>query len=450
MAQKLTWPQKLSFGMGAFGKDLVYAIVATYIFYYFTDVCFIAPAVVGTIFLVSRIFDAVNDPVMGWIVDNTRSRYGKFKPWLVIGTVINSIILILLFIKFDLSPSMMIVYAATMYILWGVTYTIMDIPYWSMVPDLGTTKEKRDQVSAIPRLFASAAGLCIGGFGMAIVETTGKGNDALGFSIFAVIVAIGFILCVGLTVINVPVRHNPGQDGTSAQKTTIPQMLKVLFRNEQVMCVLIIAILFNLMVQFNGGIGIYFLKYVSETQKLTPAFLFSGSLAQMAGIFAYPFLARIMSKTAILSISGILCLTCSAIIFTVKDFNLMWVVSAAVSFGISGGLTLPILTVMLADSVDYGERKFGTRNESIIFSTQTFVVKLASAFSGFIIGLGLQAANFEAEKPLMEEGKQILTFMMGGMPFIMFACYMGVYWLFYRRMRQSADKRTLYSGDLLP
>ena len=92
--EKLTWSQKLSFGAGAFGKDLVYSIVATYILVYFTDVCKINPAIVGTIFLVARIFDAINDPIMGLIVDNTHSRFGKFKPWLVIGTLTNAVVLV--------------------------------------------------------------------------------------------------------------------------------------------------------------------------------------------------------------------------------------------------------------------------------------------------------------------------------------------------------------------
>lgn len=207
MDQKLSWPQKLSFGMGAFGKDLVYGLVATFCMVYFTDVCRIDPVHVGIIFLAARIFDAVNDPVMGLVVDNTRSKYGKFKPWLVIGTVLNAIVLIALFLKFDLSPRGMVIYATITYILWGLTYTIMDIPYWSMIPDLGNTPEERDQVSAIPRLFASAAWMVIGATVLGAVQFLGGGSPAKGYALVALIVAVLFVVCTGITVCALPAAH---------------------------------------------------------------------------------------------------------------------------------------------------------------------------------------------------------------------------------------------------
>ncbi len=101
--RKLSWPAKISYGVGAFGKDLVYAIVATFFTYYLTDVCKISPVFVGSLFLAARLFDAVNDPVMGLIVDNTRSRRGKFRPWILLGTILNAIVLAFLFFNPGLS-----------------------------------------------------------------------------------------------------------------------------------------------------------------------------------------------------------------------------------------------------------------------------------------------------------------------------------------------------------
>ena len=95
--QRLTWPSRISYGVGAFGKDLVYAIVATFYMFYLTDICKISPIFVGNLFLVARIFDAVNDPIMGLIVDNTHTRWGKFRPWILLGTLLNAIVLFFLF-----------------------------------------------------------------------------------------------------------------------------------------------------------------------------------------------------------------------------------------------------------------------------------------------------------------------------------------------------------------
>ncbi len=432
--KKLTWGEKLSFGAGAFGKDLVYALVATFIFVYFTDVCYIAPATVGVIFLIARIFDAVNDPVMGLIVDNTRSRLGKFKPWLIIGTLVNAVVLVLLFCRWQLTPSGMIAYAAITYILWGLTYTIMDIPYWSMVPDLGSTVKERNEIAAIPRLFASTAWLLVGGCGLWTMERFGGGNPAQGYFHFAILIAVLFIGGVALTVFHVPVTH---QTATAAPRprTTVREMLRVLLRNDQVMCVLFISVIFNLMVQFNGGVAIYFFKNVLEENRLIAPYLFSGSLAQIAGIFCYPLLAARMTRGRVVLLASSSSLLAGVALFLTAALPPEIAVAGSLLLGFGGGLMLPLLTVMLADGVDYGEAKLGSRNESILFSTQTFVVKLASALSGFIIGLGLKAADYAPDLALGTGGKQILTVMMAGLPMLMVVIYLIVYWKFYHPTR---------------
>lgn len=171
--RKLSWPVKISYGVGAFGKDLVYAIVATFFTFYLTDICKISPIFVGYLFLAARLFDAINDPIMGLIVDNTRSRWGRFRPWILLGTILNAIVLAFLFFNPGLSGNQQLTYVAVTYFLRGLTYTIMDIPYWSMVPALTNDEKERNTVSVIPRIFASIAWLVIGSFGLKLVKWLG-------------------------------------------------------------------------------------------------------------------------------------------------------------------------------------------------------------------------------------------------------------------------------------
>ena len=133
---KLTKKEKVSYGLGAVGKDMVYMLSANYILYYYQDIMGVSAFAMGVILMAARIFDAFNDPVMGIVVAKTKTRWGKFRPWLLIGTIMNAIILYLMFMAPPaLNGGGLIAYAAVIYVLWGVTYTMMDIPF--LVHDSG-------------------------------------------------------------------------------------------------------------------------------------------------------------------------------------------------------------------------------------------------------------------------------------------------------------------------
>ena len=149
---KLTFKEKAAYGLGAVGKDMVYMLSASYVLYYFQDILGVSAIAMGVILLVARIFDAFNDPIMGIIVAKTKTKWGKFRPWLMIGTITNAVILVLMF---SAPPSLdgggLVAYAAVTYILWGVTYTMMDIPYWSMIPAFTKGGKEREGLSALAR-----------------------------------------------------------------------------------------------------------------------------------------------------------------------------------------------------------------------------------------------------------------------------------------------------------
>ena len=132
---KLGFKEKAAYGIGAVGKDMVYMLSASYILYYYQNIMGVSDWVMGIILMIARVFDAFNDPLMGVIVAKTKTKWGKFRPWLFIGTLTNALVLGAMFAAPPaLSGKGLAAYAAATYILWGVTYTMMDIPYWSMVP----------------------------------------------------------------------------------------------------------------------------------------------------------------------------------------------------------------------------------------------------------------------------------------------------------------------------
>lgn len=445
---------KLCFGIGAFGKDAVYAIVGTYLMMYLTDYRSVAPAFVGTLFMVARIWDAFNDPFMGMVVDNTRTKWGKFRPWILIGTVMNAIVLVLLFLNNGLEGQKYLVWCSVFYILWGMTYTVMDIPYWSMVPALTDDPNERNQISAIPRIFASCAWLVINSFGLALVGFLGRGDDVRGFSILASIISIVFILASIVTCLTCK-----EQVATAAkEKTSVKGMVNVLFKNDQVKVILGIALFFNIAYQLSNSFALYYFKYVAERTYadpgngvLYPIYAGVAGFAQMGSMALFPMLTKKIGKKASVFLASFLPVLGFALLwvsgyFIPTNAVMVGVCSAIVNCGI--GFMLVLITVILAEVVDYGEFKLGTRNESILFSMQTFVVKFAGAFSGFISGIGLTAIGYVANRQQTtgaENGMRIIMFLipaiLSALCFVFYTVGYKITPDFYEKIRETIRER---------
>ena len=433
--QRLTWTAKISYGAGAFGKDLVYAIVATFFMFYLTDICKVSPVFVGNLFLAARLFDAVNDPVMGLVVDNTRTRWGRFRPWILLGTILNAIVLVFLFLNPGLSGSRQLTYIAVTYFLWGVTYTLMDIPYWSMIPALTDDEKERDTISVIPRIFASVAWMLVGYFGLPLVKAFGGGDQAAGFTRLSGVIAGIFCLCSLITFFFV--KDRAGAAPERKNTTSVKEMVRILARNDQVIVVLILSLLFNLSFQLSNGFAVFYFKYAVGIPEMVSVYLLAAGIAQLGGLFGYPFFAAQAGRKTVFAVSALFPVAGFAVLLLgvfPSNASLLWgavfLTGGIINFGI--GLSLGILTVMLADVVDYGEFKLGTRNESILFSTQTFVVKLAGALSGFLTGAGLSLVGFVADAVQTPAAAAGIRGIMGGIPIVFSLAYLAVYWKFYR------------------
>lgn len=152
--RKTTWREKIGYGVGAIGLDLSYGMFYSFLSYYLSSVLGLKEAFLLILTPLARIWDGINDPMMGTIVDNTRFKKGKYRPWILIGAISNAVVLFLLFTKFGMSGTKLYIYIGIMYILWGMTNTMADIPYWSMVPSFTTDPDDRNMVSTVARTFS--------------------------------------------------------------------------------------------------------------------------------------------------------------------------------------------------------------------------------------------------------------------------------------------------------
>ncbi len=389
---ELTIKQKAAFGIGAVGKDMVYALSASYVMYYYQDVLGLSASFVGLILMIARFFDALNDPFMGVVVAKTRTRWGRFRPWIFSGTVLNALVLYALFASPVMSEAAMMVYFSIVYILWGVTYTMMDIPYWSMIPAVTETPKDRENLSMVGRTCAGVGSAIIAMFTMLLVGMLGGESERVGFRYVALIVSIIFV--VAEVICCASVRENTNSEMKTA---TVREMFSALFRNDQAMVVVGSIVLINSALYLTSNFIIYFFKYdYGGTGWKETYTLFStvGGAAQILGMMVlYPLLRKKLSSTQVFRLSLILAL-CGYITLLVLcliglSHNLVLLcIPGVVVFACNGMLTV-LTTLFLSNSVDYGELKTGRREESVIFSMQTFVVKAASGVAVFLTGIGL-------------------------------------------------------------
>lgn len=394
---KLTRKQKVSYGTGAIGKDMVYAFVSGFLLYYFNVVLGISGAFVGVLFMVARIFDAFNDPLMGVIVEKTKTRWGKFRPWLLLGTLSNAGVLYAMFsVPKGLTGAPLLVYISVAYILWGVTYTIMDIPYWSMIPAITEPGKERENISVIARSCAGVGFALPTALTIKLVSILGNGNDRIGFQYMALGIAVIFILAISVTVANI----SEHKEAKIEKAQSVKDMLMSLVRNDQAIVVVIGIIVFNASLYLTQTLALYFFKYDIGNEELFGVFGTVGGAAQIISMMMLPVLRKKMECKKILILAIGITLSGYAFLFTLgslKITNLILLCIAAIIIFIGFGLATVLTTIFLADSIDYGEWKNHQRNESVVFALQTFVVKLASAISGLLGGVAIDLIGIKEE-----------------------------------------------------
>ena len=422
MEQKQSLPlkSKISYALGAVGKDMVYMLSASYVLYYFQDLLGVNAIAMGIILMAARVFDAFNDPIMGVIVAKTRTRWGKFRPWLLIGTLTNAVVLVLMFAappKLDASG--LVAYAAVTYILWGVTYTMMDIPYWSMIPAFTEGGKEREGLTTIARTSAGVGSAIVTVFTMMLVPMLGNmfaGSEAgakmieiVGFKYFSIVIAFFFILFTVLTCVNVKEKSTAEMETVS-----VGQMFKALIQNDQAMTVTIAIVLINCSIYITSNLVIYFFKYDFGTTGWNDAYvlfnMFGGAIQVLSMMAFYPLLRKKYTSLQIFYICLAMAIIGYAVLlvlaFTSMSSVFLLFIPAFFIFAANGMLTV-ITTVFLANTVDYGELKNDRRDESVIFSMQTFVVKLASGVAALVASICLSINHLQAGTEVSEADKLV-------------------------------------------
>ena len=296
----------------------------------------------------------------------------------------------------------LVAYAAVTYILWGVTYTMMDIPYWSMIPAFTKGGREREGLTTLARSCAGVGSALVTIFTMMIVHMLGGDGtegERVGFRWFALIVAVLFVVFIIITCVSIKEKSTVNMESPS-----VGQMFKALISNDQAMTIVIAIVLINTAIYITSNLVIYFFKYDfgGETwyNSYTLFNMFGGAIQILSMMIAYPLLRKKMSNTKIfyitLSSAIIGYLALLGIAFMGMSNVYILFIPGFFIFAANGVLQV-LTTIFLANTVDYGELKNGRRDESVIFSMQTFVVKLASGVAAFIAALCLSINSLSSE-----------------------------------------------------
>ncbi len=427
---------RICFGLGTIGRDMFYAFEANTLLYFLSDVLSLPVWVFGVVSMilsVMRIFDAVNDPLTGLVIDNIRSPWGKFKPAILVGGILSALFSVLLFSGIGEGWTFIAIFGLS-YLLWDITYGINDIGYWTLLPVLSSDQRQREKTGAFARICAN-----VGMYAVMVAwqpVTVALGNTPRVWTGCAVVVAVVYL--VGLLFPLVGVREKreaPGQQ----ESTTLRQMARALMKNDQLMWTTLAMGLFMVGYSTTVNFAIYYMKYLFGNEGMYVVLVAVVGVAQLGTLLVYPAVARRMNRRKMYTMATALVVLGYGIFFF-AEVSLALIAAAAVLVFVGQAFIQTLMLMFLADTVEYGHWKLGKRNEAVTFSVQPFINKIGGAVATGIVSLTLIFSGIKIDGGTVEaidlQGKLIMKLAMFAIPLGMI---LGGYVVYLKKYKLSED-----------
>lgn len=401
---------RIAYASGAFGHDIFYATLSTYLIMFLTSHLFNSGDVahnnrmvlyITTIIAVLRIVELFIDPFIGNMVDNTTTKWGKFKPWVVGGGVVSSVALMVLFTDMgglnETNPMLYLAIFAVLYIVMDIFYSFKDISFWSMVPALTFSSEEREKTATFARVGSTIGSNIVGVVIMPIVlffsVTKSGSGDKNGWFWFAFIVAlIGIIsvICVALGTHEV--------DSTLRQnktKTGFKDVFRMLLKNDQLMAIALSYLAYTTGVNILNASELYYFQYILGDASKFSILATINTLVGLVSVSLFPKLAQQFSRRNVFVVClGIM--LAGIVVFFFAGKSLALVLIAAELFFIPQPLVFLVVLMTITDCVEYGQLKLGHRDEALTLSVRPLLDKFGGAVSNWVIGFAAVAAGMTA------------------------------------------------------
>lgn len=405
---------RVGYGVGISGLWMVFMTTALYLFYFYTDVFGLSPKEAGFVFFIATMWDAVTDPLMGWLASRTRTRWGQYRPYILVGAVPLSIAFLLMFLRPEWAIGHLATYALITQLLFRTAFTVVYIPYTALIARLSRDANERASIASVKTFFVSLGSLTVSFFGLPLVDQFGGGDDLRGFFLTALLFAslsvVTLTLC-GVVTREALIHSSSGQGDTSSPL----QAIAAIFKNPAFLLVFAGVIIFTGCYTTLNKTTVYFFQYDIGDRSMARWALGAISLAGLIAPFFWAFVTHQTSKR-LTWILGCVLAAASLLVFYWLDPRSIAVITVLyfiTGFGIQGFLMT--FYAITADAIDYGQWLTGVRVEAIGFGLLSFANKTSLAIGGGMLGWFLGMAGYEAGQvqsaDTLERIRQILVFL---------------------------------------
>ena len=394
--------QRIAYACGTFGHDVFYAMIGTYFMIFVTSNLFNSDnptndaymiGIVTTIILVLRIAELFVDPFIGNIIDKTKTRWGRFKPWVLGGAVIAAVTLAILFTDFGgltvSNPTLYLIIFAIVYFIMDIFYSAKDVAIWSMIPALSFDSHEREVTATIARIGSVFGAQMVTVIVMPVVlyfsvNQNGGAGDPTGWFAFACIG--GGIATLGAIILGLGTHEQDNALRENKEETSAKDVLKVLTKNDQLLWMAIAYLVYGIGINIVNNFNLYYFIYViGDATKFSILGVINTVIGLLA-VAAFPILTTKFSRRK-LFFSSIAVMTAALVLYAMSGTNVTLALVAAGLFTLPQALIFLVVLMTITDSVEYGQLKLGHRDEAVCLCVRPLVDKFAGAVSSGIIGL---------------------------------------------------------------
>ena len=388
----------LAYSVAGLGQNIICQLVTTFFMLYMTDVAGVSATWLAWMFLAARLFDALNDPVMGSIVEMTRTRQGKMRPYLKYSPIPIAILTVLLFVNLPVGETGKFAFGTVIYLLWGIAYTSVDVPYWGLASSMTSDTEKRNTILTVARLFCTIGSGAVSVFIPIII---GDNTIATQRILYPIVALVCVLIAVPTFWVGYKGTKERFYDAETDGKFTLIKNLKLLGKNKPALLIILVGVLGSLRTIYMTT-AVYYAKYNLQNFELAGVIFLLVVPGGLAATLLTPVLSKRFGKKTIFIWSHIIGGALLVLLYIIGLPN-GTSLAAQIAFyiiiiiaGVPSGFSNIMTYSMIADSIDYLEDKTGERAEAFCFSLQTFISKIGMAMTAFVTLMVLGEYGYDA------------------------------------------------------